>query len=154
MLHCSNLAFAMSAGAVPGEITMMMAQITKWQSNTETLSKASHSMAMFGRGNLEALTQSTQAYVTGLQDLSRLYGTMVQGFTQQAAENAKAFAGAKTPQAVLAMQGELTRASIAHCRSNATKLQQATQDMMKQVSAPLTQRMAAAAGQTKLAQPA
>jgi phasin family protein len=133
---------------------MMMAQITNWQPKVEAMSKAGDSMAAFGRGNLAALTQSTQAYMAGLQDLGRLHVAMVQGLTQQAVENAKALAGVKTPQDVLAVQTNLARASIERFLSEGTKLQQAAQTMVEQVSAPLTQRVAAAAAQTKLAQAA
>lgn len=133
---------------------MMMAQITNWQPQVEATSKAGDSMAAFGRGNLAALTQSSQAYMAGLQELSRLQVAMVQGLTQQAVENATALAGAKTPQDMLAVQTNLARASIERFLSQGTKLQQAAQTMVEQVSAPLTQRAAVAAAQTKLSQAA
>jgi phasin family protein len=133
---------------------MMMTQITNWQPKVEAMSKAGNFMAAFGRGNLAALTQSTQAYMAGLQELSRLQVAMVQGLTHQAVENATALASAKTPQDVLAVQTNLARASIQRFLSEGTKLQQAAQTMVEQISAPLTQRVVAAAAQTKLVQAA
>ncbi|MDJ0391196.1 phasin family protein [Roseomonas sp. E05] len=133
---------------------MMSTQITAWQPTAEAMSKTTHAVTELGRGNLEALTRSTQAYVTGMQDLNRLYVTAVQGLMQQAVESTKAFAAAKTPQDVLAVQAELTRASIGRILSEGTKLQQAAQKMAEQISAPLTQRAAAAVEQRKLAQAA
>ena len=133
---------------------MMTAQIMTWQPTAEAMSKATHAATEFGRDNLEALAQSAQAYVTGMQDFSRLYVEAVQGLMQQAVESTKAFAGAKTPQDVLALQADLTRASVERILSEGTKLQQAAQKMVEQVSAPLTQRAAAAVEQGKLAQAA
>ena len=61
---------------------------------TEAFSKASNAAVQFGHGNLEAMAQSTQIYLTGIQDLSRQYVTAMQGLMQHAFEGAKAFAGA------------------------------------------------------------
>lgn len=133
---------------------MMTAPIMTWQPTAEAMSKTTQAVTAFGRGNLEALTQSTQAYMAGMQELSRLYVTAVQGLMQQAAESTKAFAGAKTPQDVLALQANLTRASLERILSEGTKLQHAAQKMAEQVSAPLAQRAAAAVEQGQRAQAA
>src|SRR4051812_37714815 len=61
---------------------------------TEVFSEASNAAVQFGRDNLEAVTQFTQIYLTGMQDLSRQYVTAVQGLTQHALDGTKAFAGA------------------------------------------------------------
>src|SRR4051812_8977688 len=69
---------------------------------TEVFSKASNAAVQFGCGNLEAMAQSTQIYLTGMQDLSRQYVTAVQGLMQHAPEGTKTFAGATSlghPQA-------------------------------------------------------
>src|SRR4051812_28804650 len=69
---------------------------------TEAFSKASNAAVQFGHGNLEAMVQSTQIYLTGMQDLSRQYVTAVQGLMQHAPEGTKTFAGATSlghPQA-------------------------------------------------------
>jgi hypothetical protein len=49
----------------------------------------------FGRGNPQAMTQPTWAYMSDMQDLSRLYFRATQGLTQQVLGSATAFAGAK-----------------------------------------------------------
>jgi phasin family protein len=105
----------------------------------------------FGRGNVAVLTQSMQACVARLQDFSRLQVAIVQSMTQQAVENAHALAAVKTPQDLLPVQANLTRASIERFLSDGAKLQQAAQKMKEQASAPLTEHVAAAVTQTKLA---
>ena len=59
----------------------------------EAFSEASTGAAEFGRGNLEAVAQSAQAYLTGMQNLGRQYAAAVQGLTQHAVEGGRAFAG-------------------------------------------------------------
>ncbi len=132
----------------------MTAHITHWQPTADAMAKTTQAATQFGRSNLEALTQSAQASVAGMQDLSRLYVAAVQGLMQQTMESTKAFAGAKTPQDVLAVQANLTRASIERMLGEGAKLQQAAQKMVEQASAPLTRRVAAAAQQAKLTQAA
>ena len=39
---------------------------------TEAFSKTSNAAVQFGHGNLEAMAQSTQIYLTGMQDLSHV----------------------------------------------------------------------------------
>ncbi|WP_157986027.1 phasin family protein [Teichococcus vastitatis] len=90
----------------------MTAHITHWQPTADAMSKTTQAATELGRSNLEALTQSAQASVAGMQDLGRLYVAAVQGLMQQAMESTKAFAGARTLQDVLAVQANLTRASF------------------------------------------
>src|SRR3712207_9124977 len=52
----------------------------------EAFSKASNGAAEFGRGNLEAVAQSAQAYPTGMQELGRRYAAAVQGLTRHRSE--------------------------------------------------------------------
>src|SRR5690349_15316779 len=79
---------------------------------TEVFSKASNAAVQFGHGNLEAIAQSTQIYLTGMQDLSRQYVTTVQGLTQHAFEGSKAFASATSLKDAMTVQMNLTRASV------------------------------------------
>lgn len=125
----------------------MMTQITNWQPTAEAFSKA----ADLGRSNLDALVQSNQAYLAGMQDLAGLYAAAVQGFAQQASENAKALAAVKAPQDILTVQAELTRATVERSLNEGAKLQQAVQKLVQEVYAPLTRQVTAAVTQTKFA---
>jgi hypothetical protein len=127
------------AGAAQAQVTMNngLKSATK---AAEVFAKAGNETAKIGRGNLEALTQSTQAYLTGVQNVSRLYVAAVQGLTQHAAEGAKALGGVKTVQDALAIHTSLGRGSFERAIAEGTKLQEAALEVMKQVHAPLTQR--------------
>lgn len=115
----------------------------------EAFSKAGNEAMTFSRGNLEALALSTQVYLTGAQNLSRLYVQALQGLTQQAVEGAKALGGSKTVQEALSVQAKFSRTSLERTAAEGAKLQQATLEMAKQVYAPLAQRVTAALEQTK-----
>jgi len=114
----------------------------------EVFVKAGNEMAKIARGNLQALTQSTQAYLAGVQNFSHLYVAAVQGLTQHAAEEAKALRGIKTVQDALAIQASVGRGSFERAIAEGTKLQVAALDVVKQVYAPLTQRATLALQQT------
>src|ERR671916_3464807 len=91
----------------------------------EGFSEASTGAAEFGRGNLEAVAQSAQAYLTGMQDLGRRYAAAVQALTQHALEGGQAFAGVKSLQDAKALQASLARASVERALAEGAKLQQA-----------------------------
>jgi phasin family protein len=132
----------------------MNAQISNWRPTAEAMSKSVQAGNQFVPANLEALKQSSQAYMAGMQDFSRLYVAAVQGLMQQAMDGTKALAGAKTPQDILALQTDLGRAAMERIVSEGTKLQHSAQTMLQQVYAPLTQRATAAVQQAKVSQAA
>ena len=114
----------------------------------EAFARASSGAAAFGRGNLEAVAQSAQACLTGMQDLGRQYLTAVQGLTQHALEDAKAFAGVKSLQDAMALQASLTRASVERALGEGAKLRQAALTLAERVQAPLARRATAALERT------
>lgn len=120
----------------------------------ETMLKAAEEAAAFGRGNVEAFTKSAQAYVSGVQDLSRQTMAMVQGLTEQALENAKALSGVRSLKEAAEIQANLTRAAFERTVSEATKLQETALKVAEQSFAPLSARVTVAAekmGRTSVA---
>ena len=134
--------------------TMARTTQTNLKPATEAFSKASNAAVQFGQGNLEAMAQSTQIYLTGMQDLSRQYVTAMQGLMQHAFEGAKAFAGATSLEQAMVVQSDLTRASVQLALGEGAKLQHAALKLTERVCAPLTQRATAALEQTKLSRAA
>ncbi len=124
------------------------------QPAAEAFSKVSNEAAEFGRGNLDAVAQSGQAYLTGMQDLSHQYAAAVQGLTRHALEGGRALAGAKSLQDAMALQASLTRASIERALGEGAKLQQAALKLTEQVYAPLIRRATVALEQPKLSRAA
>ena len=120
----------------------------------EAFAEASNGAAELGRGNLDAVAQSAQAYLTGMQDLGRQYVAAVQGLTQHALEDAKAFAGVSSLQDAMALQASLARASVERALGEGAKLQQAALALTERVHAPLARRATAALEQTMLSRAA
>ena len=107
--------------------------------------KAAEEAAAFGRGNVEALAKSAQAYVSGVQDLSRQTAAMVQGLTEQALEGAKALSGVRSLKDAAEIQAGLTRAAFERAIGETTKLQETALKVVEQTFAPLSARMTLAA---------
>ena len=116
----------------------------------EAFSKASNAAVQFGHGNLKAMAQSTQIYLTGMQDLSRQYVTAVQGLMQHVFGGAKAFAGATSLEHAMVVQTDLTRTSVQLALGEGAKLQHAALKLTERACAPLAQRATAALKQTKV----
>jgi phasin family protein len=127
----------------------MATQNMNFSKTAQAASEGTAKALELGRGNLQAMTQSTQAYMSGMQGISRLYFAAMQGLTQQVLGSATAFAGAKTLQDMMTAQANLTRTLVEQAASEARKLQLASQKLAEEVSAPLTQHMAAAQEQVR-----
>jgi hypothetical protein len=124
---------------------MSMNQVTM---TAEAFSKATRDAAELGRGNLEAVAQSTQAYFQGTQELSREAFALAQALTTQAIEGAKALAGAKSLKEAADIQALFARAAFDRLASEGSRLQRAAQQVIERAFVPLTQRATAAAPQT------
>ena len=127
-----------------GTAQTLTAMETSLKPTVEALSKA----GAFSRGNIEAVAQSTQTYLKGLQDLNRQYFASLQGLVQHAVEGANAFVGVKSLKDAMAIQASLGRATVERALGESTKLQQAARKVAEQVYAPLTRRTTAALAPT------
>src|SRR4051794_2082522 len=121
---------------------MSMNQVTM---TAEAFSKATHDAAELGRGNLEAVAQSTQAYFQGTQELSREAFALAQALTTQPNGGAKALAEAKSLKEAADIQAGFPRAAFDRLAGEGPRLQQAAQQVNERAFVPLTQRATAAA---------
>jgi hypothetical protein len=116
---------------------MIMNQVTL---TAEAFSKATRDAAAFGRGNLEAVAQSTQAYVQATQELSRQALALAQELNTQAIEGAKALVGAKSLKEAADIQTQFARTAFERAASEGSRLQQAALQVIEGALAPLAQR--------------
>lgn len=107
----------------------------------EGLFKAAEEAAEFSRGNVEAMTKATQAYVVGMQDLGRQSFALFQGLTDQALENAKALAGVKSLKEAAELQSSFARSAMEKTFSESAKLQEAALKLAETAFAPLSARV-------------
>jgi hypothetical protein len=113
----------------------------------EAFTTAARDAAAFGRGNLEAVAQSAQAYLQGTQELSRRAFALAQDLNMQAIEGAKALAGAKSLKEATDIQTVFARTAFDRVTREGSRLQQAALQVIERTYAPLTQRTTAAAPQ-------
>ncbi len=117
----------------------------------ENLFRVAEEAAEFGRGNVEAVTKAAQAYVAGVQDLSRQTMALFQGLNEQAIEGAKALSGVKSLKEAAEIQAGLARTALEKTFTEAAKLQETALKVAEQSFAPLSARMTLAV--EKLARP-
>ena len=99
-----------------------MTQATKL---AEGIFKSAQEAMDFGRGNVEALTQATQTYVAGTQDLSRQTLALLQSLSDQAMENARAFATVRSVKDAAELQANFARQTMERMMGETAKLQEA-----------------------------
>ncbi|PWC27896.1 phasin family protein [Teichococcus aestuarii] len=109
--------------------------------STEGLYKATEDAMEFGRGNMEAFSKATQAYVSGLQDLSKQAFAVMQAMNEHAMQNAKAVASAKSLKEAAELQTTFAKAQLEKSMSEATRLNEAAFKLAEQASAPIAARM-------------
>jgi phasin family protein len=119
------------------ESVKMSDQMTK---TADGLYKSAEDVVEFGRGNFEAMTKATQAYVAGMQELSRQAFAVAQGFGEQAVENAKALSSVKSVKEAADLQASFARTAVEKTISETTKLNEAAFKLAEQASAPLAAR--------------
>jgi phasin family protein len=131
--------------ATPALTDVMERPMQQANKATETMMKAAEEAAAFGRGNVEAITQATQIYVAGVQDLGKQTFAMVQGLADATVESAKALSSVKSLQEAMQIQSNYARAAMEKSVSESAKLGEAALKLTEQAFAPITARMTLAA---------
>lgn len=106
--------------------------------------KAAQDFAEFSRGNVETLTQVTQTWMTGTQEISRQAFTLMQGLADHAMEGVRALSGVKSLKEAAEIQATYARGGMEKMMSETAKLQEASFRLVEQVATPMTQRVSQA----------
>ena len=118
-----------------------MDQATK---TVESFTKAAEDAAAFGRGNIEAFTQSAQVYMAGVQDLGKQALALVQGLTEHSIEGAKALGQVKSLKEAADIQTTYARAAVEKSLAEGAKLQEQAVKLVEAAVAPLAARVTVA----------
>ncbi|WP_421995275.1 phasin family protein [Roseococcus sp.] len=105
------------------------------------LMKASEEAVEFGRGNFEAVSKATQAYMAGMQDLSRQTVTMFQSFSEQAIEATKTLSALKSLKEAADFQASFAKTAFERAVADATKLQEASLKLAETAMEPISARV-------------
>ncbi|TPG59104.1 phasin family protein [Roseomonas nepalensis] len=106
--------------------------------------KAAQDFAEFSRGNVETLTQVTQTWMTGTQEITRQAFALMQGLADHALEGARALSGVKSLKEAAEIQATYARGGMEKVMSETAKLQEASFRLVEQVATPVTQRVSQA----------
>lgn len=113
--------------------------------------KVAEDAVEFSRGNLEAVTKASQAYVTGVQDLSRQTMAMFQAMSEQAMEGMKTLSTAKSLKEAADFQASFAKASMERAMNDGVKLQETALKVAETSIEPIAARMTVA--MEKMAKP-
>ena len=112
---------------------------------SEKALKAAKDVAAFSQGSFEALTQASQTYAAGSQDLFRQMFAAGQSAYAEAFNNVRAIMGAKTAKERIELQANFARTAAVRAVSEASRFAQAGIELTEKASAPLLARASLAA---------
>lgn len=110
----------------------------------EGMFKAAEEMAEFNRGTFDVMAKASQAYMTGMQDLTKQYFAVAQGMAEHAVEGMKAMTSAKSLKEASEIQANVAKAALEKSMSETARLNEAAFKLAEQVSQPVAARMTAA----------
>ncbi len=140
----------MEDGANQARVTMEKSMEAANKAATEMM-KVAEDAVEFSRGNFEAMTKASQAYVTGVQDLSRQTMAMLQALSEQTIEGMKTLSAAKSLKEAADFQASFAKASIERAMNDGAKLQESVLKVAETSIEPIAARMTVA--MEKMAKP-
>lgn len=140
----------MEGGATQARATMEKSMEAANKAATDMM-KVAEDAVEFNRGNFEAITKASQAYVTGVQDLSRQTMAMFQTMSEQAIEGMKTLSSAKSLKEAADFQATFAKASLERAMNDGVKLQETAMKVAETSIEPIAARMTAA--MEKMAKP-
>lgn len=140
----------MEDGAHQARATMEKSMDAANKAATDMM-KVAEDAVEFSRGNFEAMTKASQAYVTGVQDLSRQSMAMFQALSEQAMEGMKTLSAAKSLKDAADFQASFAKASIERAMHDGAKLQETALKVAETSIEPIAARMTVA--MEKMAKP-
>ena len=107
--------------------------------------QAGKDLVVFSQGNMEAVTQASQVFAAGVQDLMRQMSEAGQAAMHETLASFRAITSAQSPKAMIELQANFVRSSAVHAVTEGARIAQSGIDLAERVSAPLVARMAVAA---------
>ena len=106
--------------------------------------KSAEQMVAFSKGNLEALTQSSQIWTAGVKQLTEQATATMQASFQDTMAMFKSMTAVKSPKEALDMQTGMARSTLETAMATYGKLTEASLKLGEQAMAPITARVTAA----------
>ncbi len=107
----------------------------------EKAMKTTEELIAFGQGNLEAIMQSGQIWISGVQDLSKQVATTAQASFEDTLSAFKALTAAKSVKDAFDTQASLARTTLDKAISESGRFTEASFKLTERALAPLTARV-------------
>ena len=106
--------------------------------------KSTEQFVAFGKGNLEAMTQSSQIWAAGIKDIAEKATATMQSSFQETMDAFKALTSVKSLKEAMEMQSAMARSAMEKTMSVQTSLTEASLKLSEQAMAPIAARVTAA----------
>jgi phasin family protein len=106
--------------------------------------KTAEQFAAFGKGNLEAMTQSSQIWTAGVKDLAEKATATMQSSFQETMDAFKALTSVKSLKEAIEMQSAMARSAMEKTMTANSSLTEASLKLSEQAMAPIAARVTAA----------
>lgn len=98
----------------------------------------------FGQGNVEALVQSSQAFATGLQDLTKLMAAGAQATIDDAMGTFRAMTGVRSLKDAADLQASFARSAVEKALTQSGQVAETSFKVAEQAFAPISSRLSLA----------
>jgi phasin family protein len=112
----------------------------------KTMINSTVDFAAIGKENIEAFTTSSKIWIAGVQDLSKQFAATAKASLEESVATFKALSTVKSVQEAIELQTSYGKTAIAKALAESTKLTEASMKLTEEAMAPITARMAVAAG--------
>jgi phasin family protein len=106
--------------------------------------KTAEQFVAFGKGNIEAMTESSKIWTAGVKDLAETATATMQASFQESMDAFKALTSVKSMKEAVEMQSAMARSAFEKAMSVHSSLTEASLKLSEQAMAPLTARVTAA----------
>ncbi|NVD45047.1 phasin family protein [Qipengyuania atrilutea] len=113
---------------------------TAYEKTTEVASE----MTEFGKGNVEALVESSKVFTTGMQNFSRMAVEDTKSAYETMTDDVKKMAAAKSPTELMQLQGEIARRNFDTAISQTSKNTEMLMKLVNDTFAPVSNRVSVA----------
>lgn len=103
--------------------------------------RTAEELVSFGQGNLEAVVKSSQIWLAGVQDLSKLVASNAQAQVDATVSAFRQFSTVRSPKEAVELQTNLARSSLEKALSESRRLTDSSFRLAEQTVAPIAARV-------------
>ena len=114
---------------------------TEIKTTMDKAMKTAEEFVTFGQGNLEAMMKSSQIWMAGLQEMSKVVAATAQAQVEETVSTMKTLAGLRSIKDSVDLQTSFARTSFEKAMSESGKITEHSMKLAAQTLAPITARV-------------